>query len=463
MYNNLMGTCVSSVTAEADIRLHIHSQTNWRAHESRGPLIIQSGQGAHVRDDAGNEYIEAMSGLWCASLGFNDQRLAEAAYRQMTTLATYHTFNHRSNAPCVDLLQRLADISPIQPCKVFLANSGSEANETLVKLVWLYNAARGKASKRKIISRVGAFHGSTIFAAALSGLPHMHVGFGLPATDIILAGRPHQYHDARPNESSAAFADRLAVELDTLISREGPDTIGAMIVEPIMGAGGVIVPPDEYFRKVSAVLQKHDILLLADEVVCGFGRTGEWFGCQTFGFQPDMLSVAKGLSSGYMPISAVVVNARIYEVIADACQPPAVFGHGLTYSGHPVAAAVAAEALRIYREIDTPALARELGAVLMSELRSKLGAHPLVGEIRGRGLLAGVELVPDRAMKRVAVPEGRLGALVEERCRARGVIVRNMRDVIALCPPYVISKDDIRSIVQCLRGAVDEAHTALSS
>ena len=439
-----------------DAAVHLHSQTDPRLHEDRGPLVLVEGDGAWVVDDAGQRYVEGMAGLWCASLGFNDRRLADAAHRQLSRLSTYHTFNHRSNDACIGLVEAIAELSPIRNPHVFLANSGSEANDTMVKLAWYYNAARGRPGKRRIISRDGAFHGSTVMGAALSGLPHMHRSFNLPTSDVLYAAQPHYHRFADPGEEEDAYATRLAEDLEELILREGADTIAAMIAEPVMGAGGVVIPPAGYFPKIQAVLRRHDILLLSDEVICGFGRTGQWFGCETFGFEPDMIAVAKGLSSGAVPIAAVIVGPDVYAGIADEAHRIGTFGHGFTYSGHPVSAAVASEALRIYREMDVPAVASRLGAHLQGALAEALADHPLIGEIRGVGFLAGVAIVADPGSGKPFDPALRMGARVERRCLAHGAIVRNMGDQIALCPPYVISPADIDQLVARLRRALDD-------
>lgn len=444
-----------------DMKLHLHSQTDPRRHEQEGPLIITGGEGVYVRDDAGRRYMEGMAGLWTASLGFNDPRLAAVASDQFGRLANYHTFNHRSNEACIDLMDQIASVSPLAPCKIFLANSGSEANDSMIKLAWYYQAARGKPGKRRIISRKGAFHGSTVMGAALSGLPHMHRSFNMATDDILYAGKPHHYREARPGESEEEFVDRLIHELEAIILQADPDSVAAMIAEPVMGAGGVIVPPQGYFPRLRKLLDKYDILLLADEVVCGFGRTGNWFGSQTFGFVPDMFSVAKGLSSGYLPIAAVVVSDKLYQAIADEGQRNGVFGHGFTYSGHPVTSAVAAEALRIYREMDVVARARSLGERMRTRLAEALAEHPMVGEIRSVGLIAGVELVADRATGESFPAEARVGARVERACRAHGIILRNMGDVLALCPPYVIEPEQIDELVQALSFAIEDVRDEL--
>jgi len=445
-----------------DMSLHLHSQTDPRTHEQDGPLIISGGDGVYVRDDAGNRYIEGMAGLWTASLGFNDKRLADAASTQFAKLANYHTFNHRSNEPCIDLIEQLAAISPLSPCRILLANSGSEANDSMVKLAWYYQAARGKPHKRRIISRNGAFHGSTVMGAVLSGLPHMHRSFGMNTDDILYAGKPHFYREGQDGESEGEFTSRLIAELEAMILAAGPETIAAMIAEPVMGAGGVIMPPRDYFPRLRGLLDKYDILLLADEVVCGFGRTGNWFGSQTFDVVPDMFSVAKGLSSGYVPIAAVVVSDAVYQAVADEAHGNGVFGHGFTYSGHPVACAVAAEALRIYQQIDVVGRARTLGSRMLAALSSALADHPMVGEIRGVGLLAGIELVADRRTKQGFPPQLRVGAQVERACRQRGIIIRNMGDVLALCPPYIIEPDQIDELVRALVLAIDDTRESLA-
>ncbi|MGN7295440.1 aminotransferase [Rhizobium sp. SAFR-030] len=439
-----------------DMAYHFHSQTNPRRHEGDGPLVIAKGEGCYVVDELGNRYLEGMGGLWCASLGFENERLAEVAATQMKTLATYHTFNHRSNNPCVDVVEQVAELSPIPGSKVFLVNSGSEANDTMVKLAWYYNLARGKPSKRKIISRKGAFHGSTVMGAALGGLPHMHKSFNLPGLNVVFAEKPHFYKNGLPGETEEAYCDRLIADLESLIAAEGADTIAAMIAEPIMGAGGVVSPPAGYFPRVREILTRNDILLLSDEVVCGFGRSGNWFGCDTFGFVPDMMSIAKGLSSGYVPIAAAVIGDHVYQTVADEADRIGVFGHGFTYSGHPVTAAVAAEVLRTYREMDVPGRARELGARLFERLEAAIGNHPLVGEIRGAGFLAGIELVADRSARTPFDPALKVGALVERRCRAHGVMIRNMGDVISICPPFVMTMSQVDELVTGIAAALDD-------
>ncbi|WP_105431546.1 aminotransferase [Neorhizobium sp. T6_25] len=444
-----------------DMTHHFHSQTNPRRHETDGPLMVTEGRGSFVIDELGNRYLEGMGGLWCASLGFDNERLADVAAAQMKKLATYHTFNHRSNDPCSDVAEQIAELSPIPGSKVFLVNSGSEANDTMVKLAWYYNVARGKPAKRKIISRKGAFHGSTVMGAALSGLPHMHESFNLPGLNVIFAEKPHFYRNCEAGESEEAYCNRLIADLENLIQKEGADSIAAMIAEPIMGAGGVVTPPAGYFPRVRELLARNDILLLSDEVVCGFGRSGHWFGSQAYGFVPDMMSIAKGLSSGYMPIAAAVISDDVYQVIADEANRIGVFGHGFTYSGHPVTAAVAAEVLRTYREMNIPARAAALGRHLFAALGNSVAHHEMVGEVRGEGFLAGIELVADKAARTPFDPALKVGALVERRCRVHGVMIRNMGDVISICPPFVMTESEIDQLVGAIAAALDDAHAQL--
>lgn len=446
-----------------DMAYHFHSQTNPRLHESDGPLMISGGEGCFVIDELGNRYLEGMGGLWCASLGFENDRLADVAAAQMRKLATYHTFNHRSNEPCVDVSEQIAELSPIPGSKVFLVNSGSEANDTLVKLAWYYNIARGKSQKQKIISRKGAFHGSTIMGAALGGLAHMHESFNLPGLNVIYTEKPHFYRNGRPGETEEAYCLRLLAELESLIEAEGADTIAAMIAEPIMGAGGVVTPPEGYFPRLRQLLSSHDILLLADEVVSGFGRTGHWFGSQAYGFIPDMMSIAKGLSSGYMPIAAAVISDHIYQTVADEADRIGVFGHGFTYSGHPVTSAVAADVLRIYRDMDAPDRADTLGKHLFAALRSRVAPHPLVGEVRGAGFLAGIELVADKHTHDAFDPALKVGTLVERRCRAHGIMIRNMGDVISICPPFIMTTQQVDQLVDAIAAALDDAYSELKN
>ena len=441
--------------AAMDIASHLHPYTNARKHETEGPMVITEGKGIFVYDDQGKEYIEGLAGLWYAALGFSEERLAQAAAEQLRRLPCYHSFAHKSPLPTIELAAKLLEIAPVPMSKAFFANSGSEANDTMIKMVWYYNNALGRPEKKKIISRIKAYHGVTVATASLTGLPYNHRDFDLPIANILHTSCPHHYRFGQPGESEEDFATRCADELEQLILDEGPETIAAFIGEPVMGAGGVIMPPRTYWDKIQAVLRKYDVLLVADEVICGFGRTGNLFGCQTFNIKPDIITMAKALSSGYLPISAVLISDPVYQTIADNTAKIGTFGHGFTYSGHPVPAAVALETLKIYEERDIVGHVRQVGPRLQEGL-GRYADHPMVGEVRGVGLIAGVELVADRASKATFDPPGRVGGYFAERAQAHGLIIRNLMDVIALCPPLIITEDQIDSLVERFARALDD-------
>ncbi|MFC0408213.1 aspartate aminotransferase family protein [Roseomonas elaeocarpi] len=445
--------------AARDAAFALHPYTEHKAHRETGSLIIERGQGVRVWDESGKEYIEAVAGLWCASLGFSNERLREAADRQMRKLPFYHAFGAKAHEPMIELSEMLVQRAPVPMARAFLANSGSEANDSAVKMVWYYNNAIGRPQKKKIISRLRAYHGVTVASASLTGLPANHKLFDLPIAGIFHVSAPHHYHGAEPGESEEAFASRLADEIEALILREGPDTVAAMWAEPIMGAGGVVVPPRTYFEKVQAVLRKYDVLLVADEVICGFGRTGAYWGSQSLGMEPDILTCAKALSSSFLPISGVLVNERIFEGLAEGSSQIGTWGHGFTYSGHPVSAAVAVETLKIYDEMDVAGHSRQVGAHLQNELRRRFADHPLIGEIRGMGLIAAVEMVEDKATHRNFDPARKLGARLAKLCEAHGVIVRGLaNDAVAFSPPLIITESEVDEMLERF-GAALEAFT----
>lgn len=446
--------------ASRDIAYHLHPYTNLKKHETEGPLVITEGKGIYVYDENGKEYIEGLAGLWCTSLGFGEERLVEAAARQMKRLPYYHIFNHKSHDVGAELAERLIGLMPIKMSKVFFNNSGSEANDTAVKMVWYYNNALGRHRKKKIISRMRGYHGVTVATASLTGLLNNHRDFDLPIANIRHADCPHYYRFAKPGESEENFATRLADSLEAQILREDPETVAAFIAEPVMGAGGVIVPPKSYFEKVQKVLKKYDVLLIADEVICGFGRTGNMFGTETFGLQPDIMTMAKALSSAYLPISATVVNDGIYQSLVAQSEKIGVFAHGYTYSGHPVACAVALETLKIYEERNIVAQVRKVSPLLLNGLR-RFADHPLVGEVRGVGLLAGVELVKDKATKTPFEAKQGIGALFAAKAQENGLIIRAVFDTIALCPPLIITGDEIDEMLRRFGKTLDDITTAV--
>jgi 4-aminobutyrate--pyruvate transaminase len=444
-----------SAAARRDVTYGIHPYTNLARHAEDGPSIMTHGHGITVTDAEGNDYIEAMAGLWCTSLGFGEEELVEAALKQMRALPAYHVFNGRSSLPFIDLAEKLVGMTPANMTRAFFANSGSEANDSLVKLVWYANNALGRPAKKKIISRVRGYHGVTIAAASLTGIPTNHRDFDLPIAGILHTDCPDYYHDAKDGESEEEFASRLAGNLERLILAEGPETVAAFIAEPVMGAGGVIVPPASYFKKIQEVLRRHDVLLFDDEVICGFGRTGNMFGCETFGFEPDAMTLAKQLSSGYMPISAVLLTEEMHEVLADQSRKIGTFAHGFTYGGHPVPAAVALRTMELMEERDVLGHVRRVAPAF----QARIGAyadHPLVGDTRGVGLLGAVELVADKSAKRAFEPTGTVGGHLAARAEAHGLITRNLGDTMAFCPPLIIQEDEIAELFDRFDRALDE-------
>ncbi len=456
-----MTVAPNSVEAR-DIAYHFHAYTNAKKHREVGPLVIDRGEGIHVYDVAGNRYIEAMAGLWSVAVGFNEKRLMDAATRQMQKLPFYHNFTHKSHGPLIDLAEKLVTMMPVPMSKAFFTNSGSEANDTAMKMIWYRANAMGEPHRKKIISRERAYHGVTIASGSLTGLPANHRSFDLPIAGILRTGSPHHWRDAQPGESEEAFATRRAEELEALILAEGPETIAAFFGEPVMGAGGVVVPPATYWEKIQAVLSKYDILLVADEVICGFGRTGSMFGCQTYGIRPDIMVMSKALSSSYLPISALVANDKVLDPIIEETDRIGTFGHGFTAGGHPVAAAVALESIRVIEEDGLVERAARSGARMRAGLEA-LAGHRLVGEVRGVGLIAAVELVADKEAKTGLGQPGQLGGLVAGHLQQLGVITRNMGDSIAFCPPLVISENEVDELLGAFGKALDRTEADLSA
>ncbi len=425
-----------------DIAYYLHPYTNLKVHEKEGPLVITEGKGIYVYDENGKAYIEGLAGLWCTALGFDEERLVEAAMAEMRKLPYYHSFFHASHDVGIDLAEKLVQMAPVPMSKVFFTNSGSEANDTAVKLVWYYNNALDRPRKKKIISRIKAYHGVTVASASLTGLPNNHRDFDLPIANILHTDCPHHYRFAEPGESEEAFATRMAENLEKMILKEGPETVAAFIAEPVMGAGGVFVPPPTYFEKVQAVLKKHDVLFIVDEVICGFGRTGNLWGCETFNLKPDIMTMAKALTSAYLPLGAVLISEPIYQALVKESEKIGIFGHGYTYTGHPVCVAVALEALKIYEERDIVGHVRRVAPRLQDGLR-RLADHPLIGEVRGIGLVAAVELVKDKATKEPFDPAGTVGIYLSKQTQKHGLIVRALGDTIAFSPPLIMTGEEI--------------------
>jgi len=441
--------------AARDVETLVHPYIDLARFRESGPLVIERGRGVYVYDTDGKPYIEGMAGLWCTALGYGNEELVEAAAAQMRKLPFAHLFTGRSHDPAIELGEKLKEIAPVPISKVFFCNSGSEANDSQVKLVWYLNNALGRPRKKKIVSRLKAYHGVTVVAASLTGLPANHRDFDLPLPGFLHTGCPHHYRFAQAGESEEEFATRLAAELDALIVNEGPETVAAFIAEPVMGAGGVIVPPKGYFEKIMAVCQTHDVFMISDEVICGFGRLGTMFGCEKLNFVPHSISVAKALSSAYLPIAGVMIPEFMYEALIAESKKIGVFGHGFTYGGHPVSAAVALKAIEIYARDRVIAKAAERAPQFQARLRA-LGNHPLVGEARGLGLIGGVELVADKKTKRSFAPQHGIGPRAVRFAEAEGLIVRAVAgDVLTLSPPLVISETEIDDLFDRLTRALD--------
>jgi 4-aminobutyrate--pyruvate transaminase len=453
-------TVRSNSAAARDIAFHLHSYTNAKKNEAEGSLVLSHGKGVYVYDEDGKAYIEGLSGLWCLSLGYGEERLVEAAAAQMRKLPYYHTFTQKVADVTIDLAEKLVGMAPVPMSKAYFANSGSEANDTAIKMIWFYNNAIGRPEKKKIISRIKGYHGVTVAAASMTGLPMCHKDFDLPIARILHTECPHYYRYGKPGETEAQFASRMAESLDQMIQAEGPDTVAAFFAEPVMGAGGVLIPPTTYFDKIQAVLRKHDVLFVADEVICGFGRTGNMFGTETFRLKPDMMTMAKALSSAYLPISAILINKRLYDGISENTGKLGNFGHGFTYSGHPVSAAVALETLKIYQERDILGQVRRTAPFFQKTIKAFLD-HPMVGEVRTIGLIGAVELVRDKQTKETFDPKLGVAAAVVRRAQEHGVILRVVPDGIAFCPPLIASEDEIAEMFRRFGKALDETHAWL--
>lgn len=440
-------------TRDLDSVLHPYSPL----HKLRemGPLILESGKGIHVTDTQGNSYIEGMAGLWCTGLGFGDEEMIEAADKQMRALPYYHQFTGKGTEPAIELSEKLKEIAPVPISKVFFTSSGSEANDTQVKLAWYYNNAMGRPKKKKIISRMKAYHGVTLMAASLTGLPANHMDFDLPFDGILHTDCPHHYRFGQDGENEEEFVARLANNLRELIEREGGDTIAAMIAEPVMGAGGVIVPPAGYFEAIQPILTEHDILLIADEVICGFGRTGEWWGSQSHGMVPQMISAAKQMTSAYAPLGAVMIPQFMVDALEAQSEKIGVFGHGFTYGGHPLGCALGVKAIEIYQKRNIVEHVRNQTPTFEARL-AKLKDHPLVGDVRNSGLMAGVELVSDKASKKSFEPKATVGAKAVKFMQEHGLILRAIGDTIAICPPMIITQEEINLMFDKLELALDD-------
>ncbi len=439
-----------------DIEALLHPYTNAVTHRQVGAHLIESGKGVFVYDEQGRRFIEGMAGLWCAGLGFGDEELIEAAREQLGKLPYYHLFGGRTHEPAIELAEKIKELLPVPMARVFYGSSGSEANDTQVKMIWYYMNAIGKPEKKKIISRRKGYHGVTLVAASMTGLPLNHGAFDLPFDFVKHTTTPHYWREGRDGETEAEFSARCAAELEELILAEGPDTVAAFISEPVMGAGGVIVPPKGYFEAVGAVLKKYDVLWIDDEVICGFGRTGNWFGAETLNMAPTSVSMAKQLTGAYAPLSAVAINQDMADAIEAESGARGSFGHGFTYGGHPLGCAVGVKTLEIYQKRDILFQVRKVAPLFGEKLRS-YADHPLVGDVRVCGLMGAIEVSPKKPSAETFAAPGKVGAYLQNRLIEHGVILRAIGDSLAFCPPMIISEAEIEELFAPLETCLDDA------
>lgn len=428
------------------------------------PRIVTGGKGIHIQDQNGNDIIDAFAGLYCMNIGYGRDEVAEAIYKQAQQLAYCHTYAQQSNEPLIRLSERLCKMAPGNMERVFYGMSGSDANETQAKLVWYYHNVLGKPEKKKIIARERGYHGSSVISGSMTGLPIYHTLFDQPTKPILHTGAPHYYWNCQDGESERDFSKRRAQELEDMILAEGPDTVGAFIGEPALGTGGITPPPEGYWEEIQKVLKKYDILLIADEVVTGFGRTGEMFGSIKYGIEPDLITVAKGLTSAYIPFSGAIVSKKVSDVLKQGSDKAGMFPHGYTYTGHPVGAAAANAVLDIVEREDLPGNARDTGGYFQKRLRETFADSPLVGEVRGVGLMAALEFVADRDSKARFDPSLKVGARVSNAALAEGMIARAMPhgDILGFSPPLVITKEEVDIVIEKAKLAVDKVTDELT-
>lgn len=432
----------------------LHTFTDLTALEESGPMVLERGEGIYVFDVHGKRYLEGNSGLWNIVLGYDNAKLIDAAMAQYRKLPAHHNFFGRNSQPSIELAERLKAVAPVPVSRVFFTNSGSEANDSAVKLLWLMHGGNGQPKRRKIISRINAYHGVTVMTASLTGKDYVKP-FGLPLPEVVFADCPHHWRFAQAGESEQDYSRRLARNLEELIQREGPETIAGFIAEPVMGAGGVIPPPEGYFPAIQAVLRKHDIPFIADEVICGFGRTGNLWGCQTYGIKPDIVVASKVLTNGYFPMGAVMVSPEIDRRFDKACRDVHFFPHGFTTAGHPVGAAVALAAIEIVTSgvLDN---VRRLAPRFMARLKA-LGDHALVGEARGVGLMGALEIVADKKTKAPFDEDVAVGERIATAARERGLIIRPLGTSVVLAPPFIMTEAELDFLFDTVKQALDEA------
>jgi putrescine aminotransferase len=444
---------------DLDRRHHMHPFTDQGDLNQRGTRIITKADGVYLWDSEGHKMLDGMAGLWCVAIGYGRRELADAAHHQMMELPYYNSFFQCTTPPAIRLAKKLAELAPAHLNNVFFTGSGSESNDTVLRLVRHYWTVKGQPDKSVIISRKNAYHGSTVAGASLGGMSYMHKQGGLPIPGIEHIDQPYWF-DEGGDLTADEFGLERARQLEHKILEMGVDKIAAFIGEPIQGAGGVIIPPATYWPEIQRICEKYGILLIADEVICGFGRTGNWFGSETFGMRPDFMSIAKGLSSGYLPIGGVLVSDRVADVLK---QQGGDINHGYTYSGHPATAAVALKNIEIIeREKLVERVADDTGPYLQARWR-ELADHALVGEVRGIGLIAALELVKDKATRQRWVAGGKVGGLCRDFCTANGLVMRATGDTMLVSPPLVISKSEIDELIEKARKSLDDTLAAIQA
>ena len=446
---------VGNSDSSRDIAYHLHSYTHPETLSKEGPHIINQGEGIYVYDETGKKFIEGMSGLWCTSLGFSEKEIIDAITHQLNKLPYYHSFAGKTADPAINLAENLLSKTPVKMSKVYFANSGSEANDTAIKMIWYYNASLGRINKRKIISRKKGYHGVTIASASMTGMPYAQDGFSLPLDFVHHTMAPDYFNESIDGESEEEFSDRCAQELENLILKENPETIAAFFAEPVMGAGGVIIPPKSYFPKVQKVLSKYDILMVADEVICGFGRTGEMWGSEVFKIKPDIMTSAKALSSAYLPISAVFLSDSVYLPIEDHANKLGIFGHGYTYSAHPVCAAAALKTQQLMEERDIIGNVRSVSLKFNQRIKILEKNNWFIGHCRSVGLIGAIEFAYNNNTKFDS--SKKIAAQACKIIQKKGVILRALPgDIIGFCPPLIISNNQIDEMFDIIEASMPE-------
>jgi 4-aminobutyrate---pyruvate transaminase len=442
--------------AARDVETLIHPFTNLQLHRSTGPLIIDHGKGVYLYDDKGKSYFDALAGLWCTSLGFGNEELIDAMTQQLRKLPFASLFQGKSHDLAGELAEKLKELAPCPASKVLFSSGGSDANDMQVKMTWYYNNARGLPKKKKIIGRLRGYHGITVASGSLTGLQPVHTDFDLPFPNVLHTSCPDYYRSSHDGETEDEFSTRMARDLDEMIQREGPETIAAFIAEPVMGAGGLVIPPATYFPKINKVLSAYDVRFISDEVICGFGRTGTWFGAQSLGMAPTTITMAKAITASYFPLGAITIEEDLYQAMLHQSEKLGIFAHGYTYTGHPVGCAAALKTIEIYERDKIIEHVKKVAPVFADRVR-RFDQHPLVGSTRSVGLLGGIELVADKKTRRLFDSKKSVGVNCVGILHRLGVINRAVGgDVIAFCPPLVITAEEINVMFDIVEKALDE-------